>query len=161
MIKYPIYNSEKDTPTICHQSLEQIIEVENQTSPRNCPGYDFSGRINNVVTTDCRQSGSKPRANQITEPTTSKGLQSNAHSQEDCTCALESNAFHSTVDSRKFLEMDVGERKSIVMKKELYFCFLKRNLARYCSNQLSCVKCQGGHFDLLYMHQNNEEDVES
>ena len=161
MIKYPIYNSEKDTPTICQQSLEKIIEVENLTSLRNRPGHDFSGRINNVEALGCLQSGSKPRANQIREPTTSQGLQRNAHSQEDSTCVLHPNAFHSTVECRKFLKMDVEERKSIGMKKELCFYCLKRHLGRYCPNQLPCVKCQGSHSDFLHVHQNNEENVES
>ena len=126
MIKYPIYNSEKDTPTICQQSLEKIIEVENLTSLRNRPGHDFSGRINNVEALGCLQSGSKPRENQIREPTMSQGLQRNAHSQEDSTCVLHPNAFHSTVKCRKFLKMDVEERKSIGMKKVIVLLLFKK-----------------------------------
>ena len=105
----------------------------------------------NVVTTECRPIGSKPRASQITEPTTSQGLQRNAHSQEDSPCVIHPNASHSTVECRKFLEMDVEERRLIVMKKGLCFYCLKRHLARYCPNQIPCVKCQSGHSDLLHV----------
>ena len=57
--------------------------------------------------------------------------------------------------------MDVEERRLIVMKKGLCFYCLKRHLARYCPNQIPCVKCQSGHSDMLHVCQNNGENVEN
>ena len=97
---------------------------------RNRSGHDFSGRINNVVTTDCRQSESKPKVSheQIklqSRPRIKDSKGMHIHKKTAHVPSIQM-PFAALWECRKFLEMDVEVRKSIVMKKGLCFYCLKK-----------------------------------